>query len=229
MKKILFCLITIVGTFLISSCSVEKRLHLPGYHVERVNYHPKRICVSNKPQDLIIKNKDIESVSLTKDIIITEKLNATKTPSFFEEELITSTGCGKFLHNFTWAVQTFNTDKINSHIGIKPSTSLSLTELFFNNYKSDSKYIKEIANVNQSRRVHWGSIISFSSGILGILIANYILIAAYIFGTSALIFSAIALSTINEKPNIYKGAVLARLGLILGFVTIVGYSLLYFI
>lgn len=66
----------------------------------------------------------------------------------------------------------------------------------------------------EGRETHWAAIVGLVTGILSLFVFTLLL------SICAIVFSAIALSKINQEPEVYKGKGMAIAGLVLGIVAL---------
>lgn len=92
---------------------------------------------------------------------------------------------------------------------IKPTELKSL-----GNSRSQKIMNHRVEMENTEPQVHWAAIVGLTTGILAWFIAGLLL------GICAIVFSAIALSNINNDPNRYKGKGMAIAGLVSGILAI---------
>ncbi len=196
----LILLVTLIVT-LISSCTVEKRRYMSGYHIEK-NSNLKTAQKSSKETKNeqtveIIKQDETNTFSTEKDGTLIYKDNTSASTDIDANEVVK-------LSNTT--AKESKKSEIVKEIAI-------IKSLFLNTRNT-------VESPLNAPKVHWGAIAGLVTGIVSIFIAGIPL------GACAIIFSAIALKKIRESPELYKGKGMAIAGLICGIIGVVG-ALIY--
>ncbi len=193
---------------LFTSCSIEKRKYLSGYHVDW-----KKVQSGTSPASVVNTAQESESISsdgVQPDVIAVErgfeKNNALPAPetnlvaSASEEVMLTSENI-KNIHF---------TKSVSDTLKKKEIVVFRRTEKDTNNTKSDHPDTREM---NHNATIGFVlSLIGFVFPLLGLLCC-----------IPAIVYSIIGLRQINKDPVKWKGKKLAVLGLIFG---ILGFLLL---
>jgi hypothetical protein len=209
MKKIrnqLFVLVIIGITF---SCSVEKRVHMPGY------------AVNIKNQAKSSENEVKESAyHLYKIIFEPNNSHAINT----DKSIVENTNVLLTSNNSLYL--PIDLTKENNVHSISSLIKNEKNEIAFQTVRQLRKELKtnelQVGTINSSsdKVVHWGAIVGLSTGVVGLFIFGIL------FGICAIVFSSIALGSINKNPEKYKGKGMAIAGLVIGIVGISLYLIL---
>lgn len=212
MKKIKqLLLIGLALTFILSSCSMEKRHYMSGYHIQWKNApYGRHELASNNIEKKITENKTttaeqlkmqtntIDSITTTADANITASADNSVVPLVSEPTL--------------WRN---NPRKAINRIIINPTP----TEFKSNNNKKRKTHkALTIEEEGENKNL---SIVGLVLGILG-CVGYY---AGPLFGLAAIIVSAIALKKIKREPKEYGGKTMATIGLILGIVAVIAWTI----
>lgn len=187
-----FILLISAILFITTSCSVEKRLYTPGYHL---SWHTKNYKKPKIAEDLS-SNNDKTNQTIVADI---NKLEEEQEIQTAENNHIASNNDKNLDISLKKEVKTVKFSKEN----------LEKLEKEITNHIN-----KEIPNDNPRPRTNVLALLGFIFGILGLLIAGII------FGLAALILSIIGMVQIGKHEH-FKGNGFAIAGLILGVIDIV--------
>ena len=198
MKKIIFVLSSIL---LMASCSMEKRVHMSGYHMEWNNkkYHPAKNEITgndNSKKDLALVDKS-ENISNTNE-------NANKA---IEDNISVSIENDKII-----IPQTEKYNLKSSQISNKIEEEEEIKASFRSEFKKGANKI--IKYISDDPKTNGMAIAGFVCSLVGLFLFGFIL------GVLAIIFSAIGLGKINKEPSKWKGRGLAIAGLIVGIIDI---------
>ncbi|MES2591363.1 MAG: DUF4190 domain-containing protein [Bacteroidota bacterium] len=245
MKTSNLLLFTILSALLImSSCSIEKRQYMSGYHVQwnktgDVNGHLKNQELVSVVEEEVLalpltENVDyIESASIAADeIFVPEK----DKPFFVKKSrnsvsAVSSEGeCDILVLKNGEEIKVKVLEILPTEIKYKkcdnltgPTTTIYKSDVSMIKYPNGSQDI--ISSVNVQKNNNEGSpapentgksmnVLALLSLITGIL--GLVPVFGILFSIGAVIMSAIALSQINKNPGKYKGKGMAITGLILG-------------
>lgn len=215
----------IIGA-LISSCSVQKRIYRPGYHVEWANANKN---INNKNQSM--SKKESQQSNELKFAILTQKDD-------IKESGIIANPIEKINHNEAPIDKSITAlvNNIKSTSFFKKKKDENKSEIIRTNQISHENYrsknnpdnkIKATLTDGGEPKTNGLAIAGFILGVVGLLLSFIGLgIISSILG---LIFSAIGLGKINRDPSKWKGKGLAIAGLITSVVAILLWVLLILI
>ena len=203
-KQLMF--IGMVIALVLSSCSIQKRVYLSGYHIEWNKLK------HNLDKQQLVSNNNIKDKELSKTVTVEKsenKINQVDNKTTKIEESITASVDNKQIILpkrekliFCLSPQAKKTnDKTN--ISIKSKFKKGLRIL------SEGKLAEET-------KTNGLAVTSLVLGILA-LITYY---GAFLFGILAIIFGATALKKIKTNPEKYYGKGMAKAGLICGIVAL---------
>jgi len=192
--------------FILTSCTMEKRVYMSGYHIDwKKGKNNKQALVNNDNEKKSEENKIVPVVKLEKEVNIVDNSNTTVTEDNFiasadNQQIITSEKKKNiFLTNPKINIQ--NEDNQN-----KPT------------FKSEfKKGTKMILAPSDDPKTNGSALAGFILSLVGLFIFGFIL------GVLAIIFSAIGLGKIKKDPAKWKGKGMAIAGLIIGIVDIIGW------
>ncbi|MBI4647534.1 MAG: DUF4190 domain-containing protein [Bacteroidia bacterium] len=198
-------------SLILASCTVEKRLYMPGYHFNWKNRGQK----ANKhefPRNDIINNVEGEKTFYTDESCDISKNSDDNT----EHEILMA--------------YTGNSESINGTKFLETASTIPLNILndYKNNFtKTVKKEVEKPMPPDSGPKTHGLAIASEILGILSVLalipINGVYVFAplAFILCIPAIIFGFIALNKIQKYPDKYKGKAMARIGLVFGFISLI--------
>ncbi len=194
---------------ILTSCTMEKRVHMSGYHID---WHKGKNSSVLKSSDNHNKISNENKAGLTEQ---SNLLNNTddnySNPNISNEEITASADNGQNIIQRKEKSNVLSRYKINSagDEQVKPS------------FKSElKKGTKMIMSHAEEPRNNGMALAGFISSLAGLLIFGFIL------GTLAVIFSAIGLSKIKKDPSKWKGRGMAIAGLVIGVIDIIAWILI---
>jgi len=194
MKNFYFFLGAIV--LFIQSCTIQKRQHLPGYHIEwNSNDSHSEVQKVNKEREEIIAHGD-ESVKTTSDFSAVEYAETMDHTSTIEKPALKAT------EKRVDTSKVIRDKQSKSHRLTFPSVIHAPIKLFFGSVKPDDK-----------PRTDGMSIAAMVCGILSFFVPVLGLILAIL----AIIFGGVGLGRTRRDPEL-KGRGMAITGLVLGIV-----------
>lgn len=192
----------------LTSCRVEKRLHMSGYHITWNNHR------QHSDDSALARNK----TTAQNQILIEEKSYITNSGDYCLDPTIHDEKITASVHNEQNILS--QEEKINSRHSHKSSLRVEekhTTPTFKSEFAKGSKMI--LANADEPRS-NGLAIAGFVCSIVGFFVFGILL------GVLAIIFSAVGLGKINKDPSKWKGKGLAIAGLIIGIVDIVGWIII---
>jgi hypothetical protein len=218
MKKIitiafgLFLLLMLIG---LNSCSVNKRLYQPGYHVE---WHK-----SNKNHKTHQENEKLAQDHKKEQQEVTYKNQSVKKPDYKQAEISQD-------YEPTYALNDENANNLEII-----SLSKQKQSLFTDTKQAVPDTIKYVVNkddpdsaksAENQKETHWAAITGFILAIIsliGIPLAFTGVLGIFTgpLGILAAIFSRIGMKRIKANPEKYKGANIAKAGYIMGIISII--------
>jgi hypothetical protein len=225
---------------LLNSCSIEKRVHMPGYHVEW--HHSKGHVSENKikTEDPIIAEEQQElvfqEVDQTEELVVlssneTENVSPSieknVTASTTLPEKIYSIECDNIILRNGSTISAKVTEIRDEEIKYKkcenlngPTYSIDKSEVSGIKYANGTQDTFSTGNNNPSNvpPISNNSKATIEGFAIAAMLAAIIGIFLYVatFGTVAIILSIISLSRIKKNPNRFKGKGLAITALVLG-------------
>lgn len=183
---------------LLSSCSIEKRHHLPGYYIEEFNH--KKNLHQPVPNSTITKiqeeNKVVqESTTLTASI--------SDIPS-----------------DFPPLIKLIIEDLSQNNVKLITLTDSTKEEYYYPRKNQNT-------TPTQDEKISSWAIAGFASSLIGFLFIFYLqfILGILLFGILGIIFSSIGLKRIKRGED-KRGRYLARIGKILGIIDILLFLLL---
>ncbi len=196
-------------TILLSSCSIEKRVHLSGHHVEwfhegKSNRDIQQDLNANRPDKTTSKSTETTSKSLNSETVSSS------------EETLNFSQSQEAQDNF---VQQKSNSTMRKHCpGQKGSSEKTI------GHNISNPVFNPISNtpIDSSNQpvTNGKALTGFICSLAGLFAFGSI------FGTIAIIFSAIGLSKIKKDPIKWKGKGMAIAGLVIGIVDIIASLLL---
>lgn len=235
MKKTSLLLI-IVTIITLASCSVQKRHYMNGYSVNWNNTHPTSAKVESKQEQDISPAEEEETENKNDELTASTEaavpLLPAKTP-LFSTKSAAGDSCDiiDFIDHQRILVKVLEIDQVNIKykkcgVANAPEQTVAKSKV---NYILFSNGLKEVMHVTETVTApvkktipaaqngytepqdHISAKMSWIFGICA-----YIPIVGWIFALMAIIHGAIALTSINNKPEKYKGATQAIVGIALG-------------
>jgi hypothetical protein len=192
----------------VSNNLIQKRKYMKGYYVN--NHKMARL----KPEALVEK----ESVDIVSEDVLksNQSISSPDNSNSFEK-----TGDSKFENIPSSIDNELKDEKIA--IKLKVIMSESKKQANAKVEKLNQKILKKLSKNDfvlsedelVIKKTEPLGIVSLISGVVGLLIIPLL------FGTTAIIFSAVSISKINKNPQKYKGMGWAIAGLILGLINVV--------
>lgn len=248
----LLSFLTLSILLVLNSCSIEKRVHMPGYHIEW--HHSKGNVSENKikTEDRILSEEQQESAfqedqKIEEQVVLstkeTEKFssdvenNSSKTTSVIEE--IVSVECDNIILKNGEAINAKVIEITDTEIKYKKCSNLNGPT--YSVYKSQVSVIKYINGTEETfpasdstsggsapkskadLTVEGFAIAGFIPSIIGIVFAGLPL------GILAIIFSLISFNRIKNNPDKYRGKGLAIAAFIIGALDVIFIMILLYL
>lgn len=242
---------TISILLILNSCSIEKRVHMPGYHVE---WHNSKGHVSEhkiKSEDVIRPEEQQQSafqetdkkvepivISTLETENVSSEIEKTIPASTTLPEEVQSIDCDNIILRNGEAINAKVTEITENEIKYKKCSNLNGPT--YSIYKSEVSVIKYVNgteetfpidpsrsnNVPPAERKSGAKVEGFAIAAFLFSIAG-LFIAGFLFGLIAVIFSIISLVRIGNDPSRFKGKGLAIAGLIIGILDMILIYLLF--
>lgn len=194
--------------FALSSCTIDKRVHLPGYHVEwHGTKHKTDLIVKNNPANI---SENIEKISERESIAVTSETSVS-TQAVITEDYVSETAR-------TSRVVTSKKEKTNLKSDQKTNLTVNSSNQSQSSFRAEFREgYKAIMTVDadQPLQTNGLGVAGFVSSLVGLFIFGIVL------GAMAVIFCAIALGQINKQPGKWKGKGLVIAGLVIGLLDII--------
>lgn len=209
---VLYCSLLGVATLVLFSCTMEKRVHRPGYHVEW------------KKSPSITQAKPETPKKQTENVVVPEE-NHTETASIFLEEessaalgLVVDVGT---IENRNLHQQTHSSLKSEAHAAVYSGTYIPATsQLRMGKKVMHVETTPEPANNIQDgggSRLEVVGLLSMIFGIVAFLSFPY---SWPVFGLAAFIMSIVSFSRFRRYPGEFSGRGFALAGFILSLVSL---------
>ena len=229
MKKFIYLLaFAFVSTIFLDSCSVQKRYHRKGYTINwnHVAFSAKNNKKSKENEsELAMKDQKMENEDLsenfkrnTSNYNVSEKYTAPQTMDVASVDNVIPVN--ENIEDVEYLVSLKN-EKSKVRLP-KKETKVGFFQKVISNRinKSIDKIKKANAELKNPVRegetkLHWAALTGFIISLLGLFIFPII------FGTMAIVFSAIGLSAVKKNPSTYKGKGFAIAGLVIGIIDVV--------
>lgn len=197
-------LLSLFALLIIQACTIEKRIHRPGYRVEWKKGH-KSSSESNSKMKLeethsLAENKTVPEEKF--ELVAIESITTESPNSALVER--------KQLNENTPYLQSDSPQVIE---GEHLESEKEVPELQAENEPFDEPM--QTSKGKRDEKDKGASVTSLVLGILGILTLGYL---GIVFGPLAIIFGARALKKIRQNPDVYGGQGMAKAGLILGII-----------
>lgn len=197
-RNLNFVLLVTLMLSLISSCTVEKRRYMSGYHIEKNNNvktaQKSTKEIKNEKNEEIVKVEENSNISKEEDGTLIYNDNLSASTAININEVVTNSNVAK---------KVTKKSRIVKEIAAVKSVFLNAANA--------------PAPPANGQKVHWAAIVSLSTGIVGVLLLNILL------GACGIVFGAIALKKISDDNGTYKGKGMAIAGLVCGIVASVGF------
>lgn len=203
-------LLTILGIsllFVLSSCTVQKRVHTPGFHIDwhiaDKKSNKKNINKTNS-EDQLVNKKQIQNPNYDNNL-------DASLDNFIQANKITPLNINE-RNELNDDFKT-ETTKVKNAVGRRSGDEV-------NNFKPKDERTSSQNQLNYSeKQIEPFSLIGFIAGLLG-LILLFTVGFPFLLGSAAVVLSIIGLSQFNKEPEKWKGKGFAIAGLILGLLTI---------
>lgn len=216
----------------LSSCSIEKRHYMKGFHVSS---HSKKHKLKEQPEtDIVIVDTTIENLTASNDLptpIIIDK-PTTEEPC---DVIILRNGEEISCKVNEIGLSEIKYKKCNNVNG--PTISVKKDDVFIIKYangtkdvfskteseekKKSSTYSDENEPEKQDKKVNWFAVAGFILSVLAVLVSIFTMGLGIVVAVMGIVFSSIGLVKINRNAGVYKGRGFAVWGLVLGIVTVV--------
>jgi len=192
-------------TLVLTSCTMEKRVYMSGYHIDWKN--GKRN--SNKQE--LVSNDNVKQTEQNQIVSVEQSENENNTvdnsPTVTDDNITASADNQQIILP--------KKEKINLLSSHKVKTADE--ESFKSEFKKGAKMI--LANADEPK-TNGMALTGFICSLVGLFLFGFIL------GVLAIIFSAIGLGKIKKDPTKWKGKGMAIAGLIIGIVDIVAWLII---
>lgn len=193
----------LVFVLLLTSCSIEKRVYLPGYHVTWKNTN----SISTNQKSITSKNLNVDDLNIKLNIVTPETTNKTY------DQLVS---IKEYEDNFTASIENQKIDLLDKKINQlalagKRKTIAETSEIYQTKKSKLETGINESSNNSEeAQKINGFALVGFILGIVGLLL---MLIVGWPFflGTLGIIFSAIGLAHATKGKD---GKSLAIAGLV---------------
>lgn len=196
----------------LTSCTMEKRVYMSGYHIEwkKSKHKPDRQELAN--HDNAKQTEQNQTVTVEQSEAATNTVDNSFVPTVTEDNITASVD-----NQQTILPQKEKNNLFSSHKVKTVDEEKQNKPSFKSEFKKGAKII--LANADEPR-TNGMALTGFICSLVGLFLFGLIL------GVLAIIFSAIGLGEINKDKTKWKGKGLAIAGLIIGIVDIVGWLII---